>query len=361
MCLALLVSVTVRAEDWGRWKDYTEKFVQKDGRTIDFSAQDKTTSEGQAYTLFFALVANDRTTFDKVLNWTRDNLAQGDLSARLPAWSWGKRQDKSWGVIDANAASDADMWLAYTLLEAGRLWGDERYSALGQLLLARIGKEEVADLHGLGPMLIPGPRGFQIDAHTWRLNPSYMPIQILRRFAEADPEGSWAKIAGNAFRLIKAASPHRLVPDWAAYRQDKGFITDPVKGDVGGFDAIRVYLWAGMLPEQENLRRPLLTAVSAMRSEVKNNLVPPAIIHAGSGTAEGSGPEGYTAALLPYLHALGETKLLRLQLERMKAIDSLGQARYYDQVLSLFGTGWLEGRFRFDMSGHCVPAWKKHD
>lgn len=345
------------------WTVYAEKFVQKDGRTIDYSADDKTTSEGQAYTLFFALVANDRMIFDKVLNWTRDNLAQGDLSAHLPAWSWGMRQDKSWGVIDANAASDADMWLAYTLLEAGRLWGEARYSALGELLMARIENEEVVDLPGFGPMLIPGPRGFQPDAGTWRLNPSYMPIQILRRFAEDDPKGKWGKIAENSFRLIRAASPHRLVPDWVAYRQGRGFVTDPVKGDVGGFDAIRVYLWAGMLAHGDKLHHALLMTISAMRDELKKNLIPPNIIHAASGIAEGSGPIGYSAALLPYLKASGDNRLLRLQQERLKAnqVDSLVGAnpRYYDQVLTMFGAGWLEGRFRFDVSGHCVPAWKK--
>ncbi|MBY0578102.1 MAG: cellulase [Burkholderiales bacterium] len=354
--LALFFAAAAQAQDWDMWDRYAERFVQQDGRTIDYSAADKTTSEGQAYTLFFALVANDRARFDRILGWTRDNLAQGDLSARLPAWSWGKRVDGSWGVIDPNAASDADMWLAYALLEAGQLWGEARYRALGALLVARIGKEEVVDLPGLGPMLIPGPQGFHPDAQVWRLNPSYMPIQILRRFAEEEPEGPWEKIAENSLRLIKSSSPHRLAPDWAAYRVGKGFVIDPVNGDVGGYDAIRVYLWAGMLADGDRLRHPLLSSLSAMRGELKKNLVPPAIIHAASGAAEGSGPIGYTASLLPYLKALGEERLLRLQQERMKTVDSI---RYYDRVLSMFGEGWLEGRFRFDISGHCVPKWKR--
>ena len=40
--------------------------------------------------MFFALVANDRARFDKLLSWTEANLAGGDLTQRLPAWSWGK-------------------------------------------------------------------------------------------------------------------------------------------------------------------------------------------------------------------------------------------------------------------------------
>ncbi|MEK9939779.1 MAG: glycosyl hydrolase family 8, partial [Methylotenera sp.] len=78
-----------------------------------------TTSEGQAYALFFALVANDQPQFERLLQWTQLNLAQGNLATNLPAWHWGQKADGSWGVIDGNSASDADIWIVYTLLEAG--------------------------------------------------------------------------------------------------------------------------------------------------------------------------------------------------------------------------------------------------
>ena len=81
--------------------------------------------------MFFALVANDRARFDKLLGWTQDNLAGGDLTQRLPAWSWGKSPDGSWKILDPNPASDADLWMAYALLEAGRLWHEPRYEKLG--------------------------------------------------------------------------------------------------------------------------------------------------------------------------------------------------------------------------------------
>ncbi|MFT3858258.1 MAG: hypothetical protein QM742_12420 [Aquabacterium sp.] len=32
-------------------------------------------------------------------------------------------------------------------------------------------------------------------------------------------------------------------------------------------------------------------------------------------------------------------------------------ARYYDQVLALFGLGFMQGRFSFDAQGHLWPAW----
>src|SRR5580700_7094074 len=62
--------------DWPAYRTFVQRFVQADGRVIDYSTPtQQTTSEGQSYGMFFALVANDRATFDRLLSWTRTNLA----------------------------------------------------------------------------------------------------------------------------------------------------------------------------------------------------------------------------------------------------------------------------------------------
>lgn len=71
--------------------------MSESGRVIDPSdARKITTSEGQSYGLFFALAANDRKAFDLLLAWTRDNLAEGDLTQHLPA-AVGKKDDETLG------------------------------------------------------------------------------------------------------------------------------------------------------------------------------------------------------------------------------------------------------------------------
>ena len=37
---------------WPLWDAYVQRFVQQDGRVIDWSSEAITTSEGQAYSLF---------------------------------------------------------------------------------------------------------------------------------------------------------------------------------------------------------------------------------------------------------------------------------------------------------------------
>ena len=46
--------------NWPLWESYAKSSFDGQGRIVDHSAGDRTTSEGQAYGMFFALVANDR-------------------------------------------------------------------------------------------------------------------------------------------------------------------------------------------------------------------------------------------------------------------------------------------------------------
>src|ERR1700677_3436049 len=87
--LALAI-VPQAAVHWPLWEGYASFAINDQGRVIDRQGGDRTTSEGQSYGLFFALVANDRVRFDRLQKWTTDNLASGDLGTKLPGWLWGK-------------------------------------------------------------------------------------------------------------------------------------------------------------------------------------------------------------------------------------------------------------------------------
>ncbi len=53
---------------WPAWEQFKQAYVSPEGRVIDPSdARKISTSEGQSYGLFFALAANDRAGFDKLL------------------------------------------------------------------------------------------------------------------------------------------------------------------------------------------------------------------------------------------------------------------------------------------------------
>ena len=62
--MALLVQSTVAATCerpvWPQWQKFSATTIQADGRVLESSLKaNHSTSEGQAYALFFALVANE--------------------------------------------------------------------------------------------------------------------------------------------------------------------------------------------------------------------------------------------------------------------------------------------------------------
>jgi endo-1,4-beta-D-glucanase Y len=371
------VVVGCRHDPWQLWCGYSARFIdQQTGRVFDPDGDQRTTSEGQAYALFFALAANDRPTFDRVLSWAQTHLSAGDLATHLPACLWGKDKNGQWGILDSNSASDADVWTAYSLLEAGRLWNSPSDMNLGRSMLALIAKNEVTDLPGFGPMLLPGPTGFQ-HGNTVILNPSYLPLFLFQRLASADPSGPWSAIAAGIPRLLEQSARHGFAMDWVEYVPGDGFhpIADPATSNsdaanaadpCGSYDAIRVYLWAGMIDRGDAQRTAILNSVGAMAVYLAAHRAPPEKVSDLGIPSVQNGPVGFSAALLPYLRALPDSskaagaQIIRLGAQRNRTSGLYGaDPAYYDQCLALFATGFSTDRFRFGRAGELNVEWKR--
>jgi endo-1,4-beta-D-glucanase Y len=360
-------------QNWPLWESYAQHAIDQQGRVIDHSAQDRTTSEGQSYAMFFALVANDRARFDRILAWTEVNLAGNDLTLHLPAWSWGRAPDGSWRVLDQNPAADADLWIAYDLSEAGRLWDVPRYKKIGAMLAMRIAQQEVAYVPGLGTTLLPGAVGFHPDAVTWLVNPSYLPPFQLDYFAKSMPTGPWRAVLDSLQPMIAQGSGAGFAMDWVAagttirpsltLAQLAAGIRD--KLPIGSYDAIRVYLWLGIADPATPGVQSLLSHLPSMAIYLKDHVAPPEQVDSAGRVLSPNSPPGFSAAVIPYLHALGAKTQEKLQIDRLASSKNLalglyGQnAAYYDQNLALFSTGWSEQRFRFDRDGNLRVKWRK--
>lgn len=356
--MAALLHVTVacaQCDDTGPWEEwhvFQDDLIDPEGRVIDFSDEREiTTSEGQSYALFFALIDNDPSLFRRLLRWTERHLAQGDLTAFLPAWLWGRTPDGDWGVLDANTASDSNLWIAYTLLEAGRLWREHSYTVLGSLMLQRMAKEEITRVPGFGPVLLPGKRGFTTKDGV-RLNPSYLPPQLLARVHKTLPEPLWADLLDSSIELLIATSPLGLAPDWVNLQGGKVQLSDA--DQMGSYNAIRVYLWVGMLhPDAAGADRLIPHFLQAGQYlDVQG--VPAERVNIIDGKASSAGPLGFSAAVLPLFR---DTSFGAMQRERL-TVDAISKAGYYSRALSLFGTAWDQRRYAFDAQGRVKPAWR---
>jgi endo-1,4-beta-D-glucanase Y len=365
ICAALLslspmaCSARDNAADWPLWNRFHEGFIQEDGRVVDWTDGARTVSEGQAYALFLALVANDRERFDRVLAWTHTHLAKGDLAQVLPAWKWGHdAASDRWGVLDANSATDADLFIVYSLLEAARLWRHSAYAETGHALL-RLVKEETTVQVDQRSLLLPAPLGFDTPQGL-RLNPSYIPPFQLHYLAQVDRDGPWAAILTEATRALHDTAPQGLVADWILLSDD-GYRPDPVHGTVGSYDAIRVYLWAAMtvpglavVDESRNALRPSVEHLRRLGYM-------PERWDVASARHQGIGPPGFQLAMAPLLDVLGDPAMA-IQLRARANAEKVGglygrPARYYDQALALFAEGYRERRYQFDQHGRLILKW----
>lgn len=357
--------------DWPLWEAWASRYVQEDGRMLSSSMEpNHSTSEGQSYGMVFALIGNDRARFDRLWQWIRSNMMGADVANRLPGWLWGQGKDGQWSLQDANSASDADLWIVYALLEAARLWQRPDYRDEALRLLATIEARLVVDLPGLGRMVLPGPEGFVQPDHLWRLNPSYLPLPLLRRLAKEVPGGPWQEIAANTVRMIRDTAGKGYAADWIGYRgtsPDAGlFVADQVTGELGSYDAIRVYLWAGMTPAADPGFVPLLNALAGMARATASTGVPPEKVQVNTGAGSGQAPFGFSAALIPYFIArrqpwLAEQQQRRVQQAIEAALAAGGvqpEPLYYNFMLSLFALGWAEKRYAFRPDGTLTLSWE---
>lgn len=370
LAMALLGSFSLPAtlSSWPLWTHYQDHFIQKDGRVVDYDRDNLTTSEGQSYAMFFALAANDQAGFDRIYQWTVQNLADGDLQANLPSWSWGRKPDGTLGPKDPNSASDADLWIAYDLIQAGRLWKHHEYTITGEALLKLIAVKEVSYKH-LFPILLPAHIGFEHE-DSILMNTSYMPLFLLEAAAKTQPDGPWKAMAASLPTLIQSSTVNGFATDWLKLDSDGTMSPAPAfesNADqaTGSYDAIRVYLWAGLTSSSTPGRNAILKSLSGMTSYMKTHSLPPEFVTDGPPYIHGIGPVSFSAALIPFLESQQTFAAAELQQKRLSAVWSPRSGlygnppRYYDQNLAMFTLGFLEHRYRIQSNGDLEVSWRR--
>ena len=236
------------------WNAYRQRFIQEDGRVIDWEAESRSTSESQAYAMLRAVLADDPETFARTLQWAEDNLARptssqpdAPLSDQLWSWNWGKRGDR-WVVLDPNFATDGDIDAATALILASRRWNKPDYLALAKLKIQDIWELSTAELGGQR-YLLPGPQEAFVKGQGDRLqlNPSYLAPYAFRLFATVDPERDWLSLVESSYQVLEGSSDlsaKGLPSDWVEITSAGNFqtITPPSQlTSRYSFDAYRVW------------------------------------------------------------------------------------------------------------------------
>ncbi len=304
------------------WRSFERRFLLPEGRVVDNGNRNVSHSEGQGYGLLGALRAGEQATFDRILTWTMNNLKRPSDS--LFAWRW--QPETSPNVTDLNNASDGDIYIAWALLEAARIWSNPTYRRMGQAIGRDLLRRCVVQV---GPrwVLLPGAFGFQSRSRVV-VNLSYYAFVALRVIAQHLPDLAWERLERDGLALMRDSrfGAHQLPPDWLELPSDGGrSVMAEGWPRRFSFDAIRIPLnlvWAGLATQSAvssavrfwstPTSRGMPAWVDLMTGVTAPFSAPPGIVaiarlseaaQAGQGNAArlprvGSAPDYYSAALV---------------------------------------------------------------
>jgi endoglucanase len=228
------------------WESFRTRFLLPEGRVVDTGNGGISHSEGQGWALFCAERCDDRASFDRLLDWTRQALRRPE--DRLHAWRYRPGVAQAWS--DRNNASDGDLFIAAALLLAARRWAQPAYAEAGSAIARDILRLLLRQVAGR-TVLLPGAAGFE-EAEGVVLNPSYYAFPAIRPLARAVPDPAWLRLVADGVGLLRLARFGRwgLPPDWLTLRRADGALgLAPGWPPRFSYNAVRVPLymaWAGL-------------------------------------------------------------------------------------------------------------------
>jgi len=224
------------------WNAYMERFVEANGRVVDGANDGISHSEGQGYGMLLALLAGDRSNFERIWSFTRTELLIRDDG--LAAWRWDPNSTPH--VTDVNAASDGDLLIAYALARAGTAWNHQPYIDTARRIARAVGQKLIVT-SGSRKILLPGITGFSESERPDGpiLNLSYWIFETLPVMARLAPEFDWTGVTNTGLELLGIAQlgPARLPPDWISAPPGKPVTLAEGFPPVFGYNSLRISLY----------------------------------------------------------------------------------------------------------------------
>ncbi len=251
LCFTLLGQpIMAQAPHDDIWQYFKETFILTNGRVVDFHQNAISHSEGQGYALILALEYDDKASFSKVYEWSKQHLQVRDDA--LFAWKWGRAEptekqaiegkshaSDSWKVLDTNHATDGELLILWALLRAHSKWRNLGYLDDANNIQRDLLKATLRSLRDRW-VLLPAELGFQQERKL-TLNPSYLVFPAYEQLATVF-SGPWPRILQDSQWLLEESQMNELsMPsDWVVWdeRYEAIFSQTPFSAE-----AIRTWLY----------------------------------------------------------------------------------------------------------------------
>jgi endo-1,4-beta-D-glucanase Y len=235
-------------DNYNTWKNNFIEACANNRFRVKFDNTAQTVSEGIGYGMLLTVYKGDKTTFDGLWNYYKDNRnTNGVMNWKINGCS---------GILGSNGATDAELDVAMALIVADYQWGSIRtinYKTDAIALIASIKNKEIE----ANSFVIKPGDAFGGSSIT---NPSYFAPAYCRAFGKFTSDAAfWNNVAAKCYTILNAnLSQNRatggLVSDWCqasgAYSNDATGYTN--QGKTYGYDAARTpwriatdYVWYG--------------------------------------------------------------------------------------------------------------------
>lgn len=339
----------------GSWERYKQEFINTDGRVMDDTLDGITTSEGQSYAMLRAVWIDDKEMFDKVWQFTKDNLQHDDDN--LFGWKWGSLGDDNYGFLPdggENSASDADSDIALALIFAGRRWGDQNYINEARDILEDLWEINTVEIDSQRYLLAGNWANYEDEIV---MNPSYFAPYAYKIFEEVDDSKDWASLVDTSYEILEKSSHARLEdkdgvglpPDWVAMNKETKALSAPNLENLStnySYDAIRVPFRVALdlhWFNEEKAQRYFESSLSLLKEDYKTNRSLSAMYsHSGERLADYESPSMYAMSLGYFMNTDSELareiyqqKVIELYSNGVNAFNE--DLPYYEQNLLWFG------------------------
>jgi endo-1,4-beta-D-glucanase Y len=217
---------------------FLNRYVTSDGRVIRRDQGGDTVSEGQAYAMLIAEVADRPALARTIWSWTRTHLGRAD-------GLFASRTGAAGQIQDPQSATDADTLIAYALLRYSGADQDALHQAGRRVADAVLAGESVT-LSGGAVVPVAGPWAKSTKPPI--VDPSYLMPGVFIALASLSGDDRWSRAAGAAVTMIDGLTDRgrRLPPDWAQLEGGRLVAIANPGGGAGvqyGFDAARLPIW----------------------------------------------------------------------------------------------------------------------
>lgn len=192
------------------WPLFRARFVAAEGRVVEAGQAGRTLSRHQALALQFAVRANDRAAFERMLRWTLTHLALPRSGLLVQRWETGE------GVAVQDARNDtlADLHFAWALLLAARSWNEPVFAQFATRVAAGLEQECVLRA-GPRHLLLPACYGY-VNADRAAICLATHAFPALRALLVHTRNPLWQRLGEDALKLLGEArfSAWSLPADW---------------------------------------------------------------------------------------------------------------------------------------------------